>query len=39
MTALNSWKQIDRARLDQNLAALTDELLQKQVAPDHMQST
>jgi hypothetical protein len=27
------------ARLDQNLAALTDELLQKQVTPDHMQST
>ena len=32
ITALNSWKQVI-GRLDQNLAALSDEQLQKQVAP------
>lgn len=32
IAALNSWKQVI-GRLDQNLAALTDEQLQKQVAP------
>jgi hypothetical protein len=32
LTTLNSWKLVI-ARLDQNLAALTDEQLQKQVAP------
>ena len=32
LTALNSWKLII-GRLDQNLAKLTDEQLQKQVAP------
>jgi hypothetical protein len=31
-TALNSWKQVI-GRLDQNLATLSDEQLQKQVAP------
>ena len=31
-TALNSWKLVI-GRLDQSLAALTDEQLQKQVAP------
>jgi hypothetical protein len=33
VTALNSWK-LTIGRFDQNLAALTDEQLQKQVAPD-----
>lgn len=33
VTALNSWK-LNIGRFDQNLAALTDEQLQKQVAPD-----
>jgi hypothetical protein len=32
LTALNSWKLVI-GRLDQNLSALTDEQLQKQVAP------
>ena len=32
LTALNSWKLVI-GRLDQNLAALTEEQLQKQVAP------
>ncbi len=32
LTALNSWKLVI-SRLDQNLAALTEEQLQKQIAP------